>query len=348
MVGESVDAPDRIVDRHARRRGRLPSPGSRAWRRRRAYRAARDRLIGRTIRTLRRGMLRFVSLPSALRLADAIGSLIYVGAIGPRRLALRQIAEAMPEVPPASRRAAVRDMARGLARSFVEILYLDQIASPSSAWVDIEGRELMDEALAEGRGVIAITGHIGNWELLASWFSLHGYPVSVVATPVKGEQVNGEIIGLRSQLGIETIMRDGPGASRRILSALRRGRILAILMDQDTRGQAVFVPFLGRPARTPVGPAALAFRTGAVLIAAFIHRLPDGRHRIRLSRPELAAIGTGNDHAERDAWTLRTTAELTRIIECEVRSRPDEWVWWHRRWRRQPAPSTPCVDGPNS
>ncbi len=222
-------------------------------------------------------------------------------------------------------------MYRGLACSFVEVLLLEELVRDPGRYVDVEGIELMDEAVAEGKGVVAITGHIGNWELLAAYFAARGYPVTVIATPVKGEGLNAENVALRTRVGVETVLRDGPGASREILRTLRRKRILAILMDQDTRGQAAFVPYFGRAARTPVGPAVLAQRTGARLIGVFIHRMPDGRHRITVRRPDLPEPPKGK--AEAAAWIVEATARLTALIEDEVRRHPAEWVWWHRRWR---------------
>ncbi len=294
------------------------------------YRPIRDqgfvRLIG-----VGRGIAGAVGLERMRRLVAGIISLI-AGWIGePRRLALEHMAQALPELSPDERESTVRAMFRNLGRSVVEILLFDQVARDLDRHVRAEGLEVMDEALAEGHGVVAITGHIGNWELLAAFFGLKGYPVTVIATPVKGDGLNEANIALRKSVSVETVQRDGPGASRAILRTLKQGRILAILMDQNTHGQSAEVPFFGRPAPTPIGPAALSLRTGAVVVGVFIHRQEDGTHVIRVSRPDLpdreAAAEMG-----REAWHTEATARLTALIESEVRERPDEWVWWHRRW----------------
>ncbi|HEY8514469.1 MAG TPA: lysophospholipid acyltransferase family protein [Candidatus Binatia bacterium] len=305
-----------------------------ARRYRAAYRAGRDRALVALLRGAR-SMLGALGLERGLRLADRVGALVPRILPEVRELSLEHLALALPELGRDAHERLVRDMFRGHARSVIEIVRMADLAARIDDVVSTEGVEILDEALAAGRGVIAVTGHIGNWELLAAYFGMHGYPVTVIATPVKGERLNAENIALRAQFGVETVLRDGPGASRRILRTLKNGRILAILMDQATRGQAVQVPFFGRPAWTPIGPALLAQRTGARVIGAFIHRLPDGRHRISIRRPELPAA-TGGDVASRDAWVEAATASFTALIEQEIRRRPDEWVWWHRRWREMP------------
>jgi KDO2-lipid IV(A) lauroyltransferase len=251
----------------------------------------------------------------------------------PREIAREQLAVTMPERTPAEREKISEEMFRGLGRSMVEILLMDRIAADLDFWVEGEGLDVMDRALARGRGVIAITGHIGNWELMAAYLGLNNYPLTAIATPVKGVALNHENVELRRRVNVETVQRDGPGAAQAILRTLRAGRILAILMDQDTRGKGVVVPFFGRPAFTPVGPAALAWRTGAAIVGVFIHRGADGRHHLKVVEPKLPERrGEGSDF--RADWQYETTAELTRLIELEVRARPDEWVWWHRRWQR--------------
>ena len=320
-------------DEREERPERETEPGSGA--RERAHRF-RDRAFVAAIHGARR-MLRALGVARSLRIADAIGRLLDLVLIGPRRLSLEHLELALPELPAAERRRIVRDMFRGVARSGVEVLLLDDIAARLSEHVDIEGGDVMADLLARGRGVVAITGHIGNWELLAAAVARVGFPVTAVATPVKGERLNAENIALRERVGVETIVQRGSESWRAILRTLRRGRILAAVMDQDTRGQAVFVPFFGRPARTPVGPAVLVLRTGAAALGAFIHREADGRHRVTLREIALPPLPPEGAREARDDWLVETTARFNAAIEAEVRRRPDEWVWWHRRWRERPS-----------
>jgi KDO2-lipid IV(A) lauroyltransferase len=107
-----------------------------------------------------------------------------------------------------------------------------------------------------------------------------------------------------------------------------------MLIDQDTRGAGVFVPFFGRLAHTPPGAAILALRTRAPLLSVFIERRPEGGHRIRFTP---VAVGGSRTHGA----VIALTARLTAAIEAQIRRAPAEWVWWHRRWRRRPPPGSP-------
>ncbi|MDG2306573.1 MAG: lysophospholipid acyltransferase family protein [Candidatus Binatia bacterium] len=295
-----------------------------------SYRPARDRAIAGLV-GLGRRLAGFIGLRRMRRVVDAIMPLVVWRLDEPRKLALEHMAQALPELSAEERERNVAAMFRGLGRSVVEILLLDEIAQDLDLHVRSEGLGVMDAALAEGNGVVAITGHIGNWELLAAFFGLKGYPVAVIATPVKGDRMNEANIELRRSVNVETVQRDGPGAARAILRTLKQGRILAILMDQNTHGQSAEVPFFGRPAPTPIGPAALSLRTGAVVVGVFIHREEDGSHVIRVTRPDLPDRASAAEMGK-EVWLTDVTARLTALIESEVRRRPDEWVWWHRRW----------------
>jgi KDO2-lipid IV(A) lauroyltransferase len=190
----------------------------------------------------------------------------------------------------------------------------------------------MRDALARGGGLMAITGHIGNWELLAAYCSMVGFPVNAIGRRLHSPLLNRLLIAVRARAGVRTILRESPASSRAILRTLKRNEILALLIDQDTRGPRVFVPFFGRLAATPSGVAALARRTNVPVLPLFISRRPDGGHRI-VVHPPFADVDRDRDSVE------SLTAAYTAAIERHVREHPTEWVWWHRRWRHQPAAS---------
>jgi KDO2-lipid IV(A) lauroyltransferase len=128
-------------------------------------------------------------------------------------------------------------------------------------------------------------------------------------------------------------LRESPRAGRQLLSILKRGGLLAMVIDQDTRAPSVTVPFLGHPARTPFAPAALAIRRGVPLMVTYAARLPSGRLRIVLNPPIPApASGDRNDDI------IRMTELVNDQLSAAIRDNPESWVWWHRRWRRKPIP----------
>jgi KDO2-lipid IV(A) lauroyltransferase len=263
-------------------------------------------------------------------LAALLGRLAAAVAVRERRRADAQLAAAMPELSGAARRRIVRSMFVHLARSALEMLHLPAIlADPDAAPLTPEVRRVWDEALAEGRGVVAVTGHIGNWELVAQVLARAGYPVSTIAKPLYDPRLTRWIDAERSAFGLHVIWRGSAGGARDMLRVFRQGGILALLIDQDTRVEGAFVPFFGRPTHTPTAPATLARRFGAPVIVGWGHRR-DGQHRLHFERLEYPVT----DDEAADALAL--TARLSARLEAAIREVPEQWVWLHARWKQQP------------
>jgi KDO2-lipid IV(A) lauroyltransferase len=294
------------------------------WRRlRRATRGPRNALLARAIA----GTSRALGLlpPSAgLAVGEALGSAAHALLGTPRRFAREHVAIAFPELDAAARARLVRETFRHAGRSFAELALLPKL-SRRPDFVVLEGREALDEALAGGRGAIVVTGHVGNWELLAAAMAAEGVPITVVGRRVNDVRFNALIVTFRLGAGLEVLSRDDPRFVASVREALGRGRVVALLIDQDTRGAGVFVPFFGRPARTPPGPAVLALRAQVPVLTVFIRRRADGGHTIAFERVPVPPRG-------RDT-VVALTARLTAAIEAHIRTAPAQWVWWHRRWR---------------
>ncbi len=199
-----------------------------------------------------------------------------------------------------------------------------------SEHVFFEGEAHLKAALSFGKGVILVTGHVGNWELLGAALARWGYPLHVVATPLRDTRMDAGLLALRSRLRVQTIHRGTERAAQKIRGALRGKEILAFLIDQDIKAEGVFVDFFGKKAHTPTGAARLAQRSGAAVVCAFIQRLSDGRHRITIDPPMFL---TRTHDLSSDI--ARHTATLTARIEAQVRDAPEQWVWMHRRWKTQ-------------
>jgi KDO2-lipid IV(A) lauroyltransferase len=226
----------------------------------------------------------------------------------------------------------IRSLAR---RSFVHLgkcLLEVMLMKPGrlAGVVEIRGEECLREALGRGKGVVWVTGHIGNWELMADAIA-QKYPVSVIAAPIEPEQLNDMIVGLRARMGVKTIVRTRPGASKELIRAFRENLVLGILIDQDTDVESTFVDFMGRPARTPTAAASMAIKFGAPVVFGAIKRGIGDRHTIVIEGPLDITI-TG----DREKDVIANTAMLTKKIEDCIRMDPEQWVWMHRRWRRQP------------
>jgi KDO2-lipid IV(A) lauroyltransferase len=276
-----------------------------------------------------RSILRWIPWTIGLSLAGGLGAVTYFLLVKERRKALHHLQLALGgERSSEDRRRIAIESFRNLGRTFFEVLNLNRLTRDDiDRLVKFEGEEALKAAAASGRGVLFVTAHIGNWELMGRVVSMH-YPLAVMAAPIYDRRVEKVMIGLRAAHGIETLVRDSPGSLKRLIGMLRRGGVVGLLIDQDTKTDGVFVPFFHQDAYTPTGPASLAFRTGASVVVGFIIREGVERHRIIIQGP-LDISPTG--HMERDVRDQ--TARFTKMIEEQIRKTPEQWIWMHRRWK---------------
>ncbi len=198
------------------------------------------------------------------------------------------------------------------------------------AITEIEGLEHFDKAYQISKGVIALTGHIGNFELLAAWFSLRGYKVSVIGRELYDPRLDRLLVQNREKVGVENIPTTA--GVKPIMKALKAGRALGVLADQDSsRVRGVFVDFFGRPARTPVGPILLPYKTGSPIIPMAVVRAGKNRYRI-IVKPEVKLAFS--DDREKDIADV--TQRCTQVLESIIRQHPDQWLWMHDRWKSKP------------
>jgi KDO2-lipid IV(A) lauroyltransferase len=188
-------------------------------------------------------------------------------------------------------------------------------------------------AVARGRGVVVVAGHLGNWEIGAAMMAARGYPVDVIAKRAANPLFYRKVLSARERLGVGVI--DFQRATRQALHALRAGRAVAFAADQHAGRSGLWVPFFGRPASTYRGPALMALRTGAAMFLSIPLRREDGLYEITLEPIPVERTGD----MERDV--LRLTEAYTRRLEVAVRANPEQYVWQHRRWRNPPAPLQP-------
>ncbi|MEK6683597.1 MAG: lysophospholipid acyltransferase family protein [Nitrospirota bacterium] len=277
--------------------------------------------------------LRFLSriIPWRLGLAlgAGLGSAAYFILYKERHKALHHLQQALAgeRSPEECRRIAFQSFCN-LGRVFFEVLNLDRLKREDlDRLVQFEGEESLKAAASLGRGVIFVGGHVGNWELFALAVAMR-YPLAVVAAPIYDPRVEEIMIRLRAAHGIETLIRNRPGALKRLIMMLRRGGVVGLLIDQDIKTDGVFVPFFHREAYTPTGAASLAFRTGASVVVGFIVREDRGRHRVVICGPLTLPRSGDLDRDVRDQ-----TARFTKMIEDQIRRTPEQWIWMHRRWR---------------
>ncbi len=269
--------------------------------------------------------------------AAAVGAAL--GRAGYRPLGIRrdvaeaQIAAAFPEFTPARVQAVAEASYASLGRTTVEAALMPRLgpAGVLRLFARVDGWEVLEAARAEGRGVIVVTGHLGNWELGGSYVAARGIPIDGVARQQENPLFDTFLTGTRERLGMRVVW-DGE-AVRRTPRALKEGRVVALVVDQGAAGLAsTWVPFFGRPAKTPRGPAVFALRLGAPLVFGASIRQPDGRFVLGFERVPVAPTGD----RERDVDAI--VAAYTATLERWVRRYPEQYFWQHRRWKYQPAP----------
>ncbi len=294
---------------------------TRAFRHALGYLALRGLLaVGRVLPLAVLRRLRTALAPIAMRLARR-----------DCRIARQNLLLAFPDRSAEWREEVLCKAAGTLGELFGEVVWLWSASRRRVlAKTRFEGLEHLTGSLAPKQGSILITGHCGNWEWMNLALGAVGVPMTVAAREIYDPRLDVIARRLRGRFGGATELR-GEGAGRRLAQALRRGRVIGLLIDQDIDAPGVFVEFFGHPAWTPSGAAVLALRTGAPLVVGFARRQADGTMLVALD-PPLTTPATGD--LRRDAAQL--TALLTSRIEAQVRSCPEQWVWMHRRWQRQP------------
>jgi KDO2-lipid IV(A) lauroyltransferase len=322
-----------LAARRRRRRGPLRRLYKRSPRLRRSIRARKDAAVYR-LAQLALWVPRQLTLETAFHVADRVGDAVYRTQHTSRRLALDHLQFAFgATLSDAARHEIARMAFRNAARCFIEVAKFEQLRPSLDAYCTVEGWHYWDEVRAHGRGAVVVTGHIGNWELMAGYFAVRGVPIAAIARRINDPRLNRLMIDFRARCGVQTIIRESPTAGRDMLRILRARGILAIIIDQDMPAPSVSVPFFGRPARTPIAPAALAVRRNLPVVPCFATRRPEGGQRFTISAP-LYSPQSGDRRYDIFDLTRRSSDALER----HIRQHPAEWVWWHKRWRRSPVP----------
>lgn len=276
-----------------------------------------------------------ISLPRAAALGESLGALGY-RPLGIRRgVVERHIAAAFPGLGRPEVDRIARAAYEHLGRTVIETALLSALGSRGvlDLFEGTDNWSAFERAISMGKGCILVSGHLGNWELGGAYMAARGVPIDVIVRRMGNPLFDRYVNDTRRRLGMQ-VVRDAE-AVRRTPRSLREGRAIAFLADQGVLGLAsTFVPFFGRPAKTPRGPAVFALRMGVPTVFATALRQPSGRFRM------IFEAVTVEDTGDRERDVDAIVAGYTRILERWVRRAPEQYLWHHRRWRRQP-PDTP-------
>ncbi|MDH3270817.1 MAG: lysophospholipid acyltransferase family protein [Gemmatimonadota bacterium] len=199
----------------------------------------------------------------------------------------------------------------------------------------IVGFEEVRRAVEEEGGVVVLTGHLGNWEVAGAALAARGIPLDVVGKGMANRRFEADLFEVRERLGMRVIeMSDAPQG---VLRSLGRGRVTAMVADQNMHRHGIFLPFFGRAAATARGPALFALRTGAPVFVGFATRQPGRRARYAVEIERLWYEISGNVEADVLSLMLAYHASLERAI----RAAPEQYFWQHRRWKTRPPEEQP-------
>ena len=280
-------------------------------------------------------ILKVVSLAPrafALRAGRAVGALFCAFLPRLRRHAEINLRLAFPDLDERERGRIRRGVFRNLGRLLGEISQFPRLNRENIPSIVVyEGLENYLNAVAEGRGVILLTGHIGAWELSVYAHSIYGYPMSFLARRIDNPLVERLAESYRARYGNRSI--DKRGSVREVLKTLKSGGVVGILADLNTtREEGVFCDFFGVKACSTAGVATLALRTGAVVLPGYLIWDEKARiHRLHFE-PSIETINTGNQKED----VIANTARYAKVLESIIRNHPDQWLWIHRRWRTRP------------
>ncbi|MFN2463741.1 MAG: lysophospholipid acyltransferase family protein [Candidatus Dormibacteria bacterium] len=319
------------------RRGRLPvlqpglPPGKRP--RRRA-----DPLLGRLFRA---GGRASALLPPGVRygLARAGGTAGYGLLPGLRRQALQNYAGILHLAPdsPAVRRVA-REAIVGYSKLIADFLALSELSREDvMRMVDWRGWEHIQAGLAEGKGIIVVTPHFGNWDMAAAAAAARGLKVTAVTDRYGNEDLNTRVTAARERFGIRVVPLT-TSAARAVLAALRRNEVAALVCDLAKEGRNVEVLVCGQKARVPAGPAVLALRSGAPVVPVMCRRQADNRYLLEV-QPPIDTPRTGDQEVD----TRVLAQAIMDRFEPELLRLPEQWYLFSPMWLGEPGPRRPGV-----
>ncbi len=288
-----------------------------------------ERIFTRTALRIVVTITRLLSMSSARRLGECMGMVLYLTQKRYRRVAMKNLNLVYgSEIDEAERKKMTKDVFVHFGRMALEFLKLPALSLDElDRMVKVQGESHLKAALEAGNGGLIITGHFGNWEVIARWLALHGYKMSVIARRANDPVADKLLQGTRQDGGTQVYLRGN--SVKAVLQCLKRGELVGILPDQNAGD--ITAPFFGMPTGTTNGPAVIHLRTGAPIIFTWCSVGDDGQFYLQFEEP-VVVPSSGNKEADEVSVMTLVNAHL----EAQIRSQPTQWLWLHDRWRASP------------
>ncbi len=260
-----------------------------------------------------------------------------------RRIAMENLQKAYPlETSSRHFKQIIAGGFRHLGLTIAEMLHFVHDPDDMTSRVSIEGIEYLEAALSRDKGVVIVTAHVGNFPLMIAHVAMKGYKTKVILKPPRDHKLNAYFAHRWEKISGAKVIYSMPRLAciHQALKVLRENGLLFILPDQNFGDDGrVFVRFFGRLAATGTGPLVFARRAGSPLLPMFIIRQADGTHKIVIEKPMDPRELSTEQETE-----LVNTQVFTNVIENIIRRHPEQWLWFHKRWKTQPVSTDVVID----
>lgn len=281
------------------------------------------------VKALAAGM-NLLSLEQASGIAAFFGKLAYLLLARKRNTALSNLAIAFPEKTDTERKRIAQKSFESAAISMTELFMMQKVVDHAAEIFDVSESLAFDNAIKQQKGVILACSHLGAWECHELICNLKKTPLMVIVKNLKNPFVNKEINRLRALSSV--IPYDKDRAIRGVYAAVKNKGIAAILLDQWSGPDGIWIPFFGKETSTTTIAARFAQKTGAIIVPSFCIRVRPGRYKLIC----LPGLPVKDDSREEE---IQLTRRLNALLEEKIREYPEQWIWGHRRWKNKPEKS---------
>jgi KDO2-lipid IV(A) lauroyltransferase len=260
------------------------------------------------------------------KLGRVLGAIANRVLVKERRIANENLSEVFPELDQNARDAIIGSMFRNLGDDLGNAAHAMTAGRFEALEISEHDRCILQAARAEKSGVLFVSAHLGPWEQVAASIVMAGFPLTTIARESYDPRLTAIYDQLRTRHGVRSIYRSASNAGLRAMRCLKRGELLGVVMDLDSRVPSTHAPFLGKMAKTAIGPARLALRASAQVVVATAAPKSDGSLCITVTA--IATRDLARDSSGEQVLTERINDELSR----RIRALPNRWVWMHRRF----------------
>ena len=274
-----------------------------------------------------------LSITKLQKLGIGIGNLAYHVLRKDRGIVIKQLKLIYPELKDLECEKWTKECFQHFGQMLFEFLCLPQIINDQENLIRVENEAALMNAVTAGKGVILLGMHMGNWELITAYAKRTGLFMTAATANFPDQRINQLMISQRKLENMEIMPRGTGMSSRKLFRCLKNKNILILIIDQDTNVPSTWVPFFGIPSKTPVGASVFALKTGASVVSYNVIRENDGTFRLKFET--LGIFGRNHPSMEQDIYSV--TRKINQHLEQRIRENPQQWAWFHRRWRHRPS-----------